>query len=179
MFKCKCRRFDGIFCDLVAGMEIHQCPAVGGEVSVKFPFPTQVILKQDGIATTYFIVGPVIGTHEAFNLCFSQHFKSRKICFIQVFRGSNGIKYMSQFLRTAMNCKMFGTSRCLKVPWIIALQTFDNGGHHGSGKKRILAVCLLSPAPAGVSEDIDIGSPESKSSILETVSFLYGGVIKS
>ena len=42
-----------------------------------------------------------------------------------------------------------------------ALQAADNGEAHALGEVRVLAVGLLSTAPARVAEDVDIGCPHA------------------
>jgi len=47
---------------------------------------------------------------------------------------------------------------------VIALQSGDVGNAHAAGEERIFAVGLLSAAPAGITEDVEIGRPEVQAS---------------
>ena len=71
-----------------------------------------------------------------------------------------------------MNSEMLGTCGCLHVFVVIALDPLNKAYTEARGQIRILAVCLVASAPAGISEYIDIGSPECKSLVYAVVAVL-------
>ena len=142
-------------------VEIPDSPAVGNEISVKAPF-TQLAHKKLACAGA-FSVYPVVCAHYAFDLCFlNKGFKCGKIGFLHVLLCSLGVKFMPYGLRTAVNGKMLcagsgfhDLSVTLQTSYI-CLAVFGC-------KERIFAISLMTSAPSRVSENVDVGSPESKS----------------
>lgn len=98
----------------MVGMKIPDSPAVGNKMSLKAPFTAKDMLKLF-TAAAGFSVCPVISTHDGFHICILyQHFKSRKIRFMEIFFRWLCIKLMTQSLRTGMNGKMLRTGSGLR-----------------------------------------------------------------
>ena len=133
-------------------------------MSLKAPFTAKDMLKLF-TAAAGFSVCPVISTHDGFHICILyQHFKSRKIRFVEIFFRWLCIKLMTQSLRTGMNGKMLRTGSRFPV-FAISLKTFYKSRSQLSGKIRILSVGLMSSSPSGITEDIHIRRPERQSLI--------------
>ena len=61
-----------------------------------------------------------------------------------------------------MDCIMLGASMRLEVFRVVTLQTFHYGNAHPFRQVRIFPVCFHAAAPAGITEDVDIRSPEGQ-----------------
>ena len=67
--------------------------------------------------------------------------------------------------RSAMHGVVLGTSYRFQIMRIITFQATDNGRPHLTCQIRIFTIALLPTSPAGITEDIDIRSPVSQSTI--------------
>ena len=145
-------------------MEILDCPAVGNHMTVEAPLVSQCILKKSLASAAGFTVGMVVSTHDRFNVSFGYAgLESGKICLVKILLGSHCIEFVADIFGTGMHRKMLCAGSCLKVVGVITLNTVNIGYTQSGCKIGILTVGLMTAAPAGISEDIYVGSPEGKS----------------
>src|SRR3569832_2294796 len=65
----------------------------------------------------------------------------------------------------------------LKVVGIIALETADKLGAQRPCQERIFSERFLSPSPAGIAQDVDIGRPDGQAEIAVVIAFALGLVV--
>ena len=145
-------------------MEIPHGPAVGDEMSFESPFTPQDVL-QGRTRAADFAVCSVISPHDRFDFSIlNAGFKGRKIRLFHILRTDFRVELMPQCFRSRMHREMFGTGCCPHV-LAIPLNTADKPDRQHRCQERVLAVGLMSPAPAGIPENIDIRRPERNSFI--------------
>ena len=108
----------------------------------------------------------VIGAHHTMYLRFSHQFpESGQVSIPKVIHGNTGVIRMAVVFRTAVYGIMFSTSHRFQILRIISFQAVDDRRTHFGCQVRVLAIGFLSTSPAGITEDIDIRSPISQSTI--------------
>src|SRR5215469_10045778 len=70
---------------------------------------------------------------------------------------------MPRGLRAAVYRIVLGRSNGVVVARVVALHTGDKGNAQAPGQKGVFAVGLLAPAPARVTENVDVRRPEIQS----------------
>ena len=130
-------------------------------MALKSPFFTQLSHKEAARAAGL-AVETVVSPHNGLDLGIAdQSFESREISLFHIFRRSFGVKAVPQFLRPAVDGKVFGAGRRFQG-LALSLQAPYEGCAQSGRQIRILAVGLLSPAPAWVAKDIHIGRPHGQ-----------------
>ena len=165
-----CRRFHGIIRYSVMLVKILDRPAVRYKMSLKAPVLPQDLLKLSAGAAGLSI-GTVIGPHYGLYTGFLyQRLKCRKVGFLHVLWRSFRIKFMTDGFRPGMHGIMLGAgSRLHGIP--VSLQPLHISHTHPAGQIGILSISLMSAAPAGITENIHIGSPEGQALVNVTVFF--------
>ena len=176
-----------------AGKEVANGATVAGNQSVETPLVAQDLLFITGLGTAGLSVNALVGTHHLGHLALlHQCLESREIGFPevalwQVFY----IELMAVPLRPAVYGEVLGAGQQLAVlahPEVFALiahtlQATHHGKAHPGGQVRVFAVGLLTASPAGVTKDVDVGSPERQALIAFDVAGtlcllrLYAGLV--
>ncbi len=135
-------------------------------MSVKSPFFPQNISQKTPASTTRLPVCAIVSTHHRLHTGFLHTcLKCRKISFPQILFIHACIEAVTHILRTAVHRKMLGTRCCLEILLIMPLQSHNIAHAKPAGQIGVLAKRLMSPSPARVAENIDIGRPERQSLI--------------
>ena len=148
--------------DHMSRVEIPYGPAVGHDVALKAPLAPQGVPQQRFAAAAGLTVGAVVSAHDGLHAgLFHQVLKGREIGLLHVLGRRLGIEAVAQILRPAVDGKMLcaggglhGLAAALKPPHI--------GLPQPGGQIGVLSVGLVSPAPAGVPEDVDVRRPEGQ-----------------
>ena len=142
-------------------------PTIGSHVSFESPQITQDRHHQSVIATTRLPFKTIIGTHHRRHAgIHHQLMESRQISIPQIISTHLRIEFVAPYFGTTVYGIMFCTSRSLQVFRIVTLQSFDDSRSHHPCQIRVFSICLLSPSPAGIPENIDIRCPKSQPFIL-------------
>jgi len=72
---------------------------------------------------------------------------------------------------------MFGTSQCLNIFGIVALQTTNESNPHLRRQKWVFAVGFLAAAPARVADEVDVGSVETDALVHHGVPVVCASVV--
>ena len=140
-------------------MEITDGPAVADHMAFESPFVPQGILQECLAAAGRFAVYTVIGAHDGFNFGFLHRgFKSRQVCFGHILRIGHRVEFMAEGFRAGMHGKMLAAGGCFQI-FPVALEAFDIPDSEPARQVRIFAVGLMSAAPAGIPEDVDVRTP--------------------
>src|SRR5262249_5604990 len=75
------------------------------------------------------------------------------------------VRCMPRGLWTAVHGEVFGRRDCLQVLRIITLKARYESHTNAGGQIRILAIGLLTTAPAGIPEDVDVGRPDGETPV--------------
>src|SRR5688572_11750067 len=81
----------------------------------------------------------------------------------------HGIERMSFGFGATMYGKVFNRCYGFIVGGVIPLKTFHKLNSQPAGEVRVFSVSFLSAAPAGVTKNIDVGRPQGKSLIDESL----------
>ena len=151
--------------------------AVRDHMALESPFFPEDFLQQRVAAAGRLPVHPVIGAHNALHIGFlDAGLKSGKIGLLQIFFAHNGVKLVAESLRAAVGGKMLGAGRRLQIP-ALSLEALNKGHAHTGGEIRVLAIGLMAPAPAGVTENIYVGGPEIQALINVPVTLCHISIV--
>ncbi len=150
---------------LVAGVEIGYRAAVGHHQILESPLVPQNSLEKPGVPAAGFVVQPLVRAHDlAHARLLNERLERRQVGFAQVPRidvvhvqgvaAPFGARVHGVVLGAGQEFSVFGVGR--------PLQAANHGHPHPGHQVRILAVGFLSPAPARVAEDVDIGGPDGQ-----------------
>ena len=171
-FQSESRRFCRGPGHVMPGMKIPDGPAVGDDMAFKVPFAAECIAQEHLAATAGLAVGAVIGTHNGFDFCFGhQILKGGKISLLQILGGGDSVELMAECLRTAVYGKVLGARGAFQM-LSIALQAMDISLAKPGCEVGVLAVGLVSAAPARIAEDVDVWRPEAQTVIDVPISLL-------
>ena len=139
------------------------------EERISNPVPQDILDQQLG-AGSRIAVYTVIGAHKAEYAGFGQALKGGQIGLIEVLLGHDGVKFMAHGLRTGVDGIVLGAGRSLIVAvFVFFLYGIDKLEAELGGEIRIFAVGFLAAAPTGITENVDVRGPESKTLINVTV----------
>ena len=160
--------------DHVTGVEVPHGPAVADHMAFKAPFFAEDVQKQCLATAAGFAIGAVIGAHDGFHVGFlHQRFESGQVGFPHVFFVGNGIKFVTDGFGAGMHGIVLGAGSQLQV-FTVALQALDERHAQTTGEVGIFAVGFMAAAPAGITEDVDVGGPVGQALI--DVPVAVGGV---
>ena len=132
-------------------------------MAVKLPLAAQDIDQQGLAAAAGFAVGAVVSTHNGFNTGFlDQCAESGEVSFPHILLGSDGIEMMAVAFGAGVNGKVLGAGSGLQVVGIFALHALNKAHAQAAGQERVLTVSFMAAAPAGITEDVDVGSPDGQ-----------------
>ena len=147
---------------MVVFVEVPDCPAVGHHMALEPPLLPKNILQQLGASIAGSAVDGVVGTHDGLHVRFlNRRFKGRQVGVLHIPPGNIHIEAVAQRLGAGMNRKMLGAGGGFQI-LPLALQTTDVRLAQNRSQVGVFAVGLVAPAPAGVTENIDIGAPEGQ-----------------
>ncbi len=151
-----------IFGVVLEGIEVADGPAVGDDISLEAPlFPEDIV--EIGVGAGGVVTELVVGAHHRPDLSIHDQLpESREVGFEEVAVANVDIKGMADRLGARVDGKVFGGGHCFQVIGIVALKASDELNPHLAGEVGIFAVGLMAPAPARITEDVDIGGPEGK-----------------
>ena len=148
--------------------------AVADHQSGEAPLLAQNLPEQAGVAAAGLAVDAVVGAHHLADVgLLHQVAEGGQIGFPEVAGGDVvDVDAVAAPLGAAVHGVVLGTGEGLVVAAGLrlsrnmhgvlgeALETADDGLPHAAGQVRVLAVGLLTTAPAGVAEDVDVGGPD-------------------
>ena len=150
-------------------MELIQIPdgaAVGYHISVKPKFVPEHALDQLVAGGSRLPIHAVIRTHDRSRMSLVNAVTERRqIGIPKILFADLGVKAVADALRAAVSHKVLQGGVGLMINRVVSLQALYIGGAHPSGEVRILAVGLMAPSPAGISENIDVGRPAGQTLI--------------
>ena len=154
------------------GVEVTYGTAVADHKALETPLAAQYLVEVTRLSAAGHGVYALVCAHHLGHVALlHQPLEGGQIGLPQVaLRQVLHIERMSVPLRSAVHGKVLGTGQQLVVPARVggftvphALQTVDHRQSHALRQVWVLAVCLLTAAPARVTEDIDVGCPERQS----------------
>ena len=87
--------------------------------------------------------------------------KARQVSVFEVVRGHVDVGLMTGGSGPLVYGVVFGCGDDARVAGIVALHAGDEGDRHSAGEERIFT-WVLSPSPARIAENVDVGSPEGE-----------------
>ena len=143
--------------DMMAGVKVPDGPAVGDHVPLKLPLSAERVAEKKLTAAAGFPVGAVVGAHDGLNLgLLYQVFKGGKIGLLKIFWRGNGVELMAERFRPAVHGKVLGTGGAFQI-LSMPLQTAHISLSHTGCQIGVFSVGLMTAAPAGIPEDVDVG----------------------
>ena len=155
--------------------EVVDCPAVRHDDAVVVPFVAEYLHQQAVASAAGFTLETVVGAHHFFHAGPPDEvFECGQICFPQVARVYVlGVETMAVPFGAGVHGEVFGAGVQLVILLSFGtLQATHDRHTHLSGEVRVFSVGFLSPAPARVAEDVDVGSPHGESLIAFQTAFL-------
>ena len=136
---------------------------------LKLPLIAQNVHQQRLRSAGRFAVDAVVRAHDALHLRFLHRRLERgQIRLVHVLRVRHGIEGMADGFRAGVHREMLGARGDLEV-LAIALQALDEPYAQPAGKIRIFTICLMTAAPARVTEDVDVRAPQGQALVNVTV----------
>ena len=140
---------------LVVLVEVPDRPAVRNKMSLKAPFAAE-FFHQHTICTAGLSVHAVVSSHHRFDAgILHQRLKSREIGLFHVPGCDNRVKAVAYRFRPAVCGKMLSTGGSLQG-FAFPLQTAHKGAAQRCSQAGVFTVGLVSAAPAGIPENVDI-----------------------
>ena len=162
VFERQRRRFRRGIGHMVMLVEVTNRPAVGRYMPLKLPLIAQNVHQQRLRSAGRFAVDAVVRAHDAFHLRFLHRRLERgQIRLVHILRVRHSVEGMADGFRAGVHRKMLGARGDLEV-LAIALQALDEPYAQPAGKIRIFTICLMTAAPARVTEDVDVRAPHGQ-----------------
>src|SRR5436190_12348885 len=143
--------------------DIADRTAIRDYITVEAPLAAQNVDHQSLVSATGFSVRAVVSTHH--RICSRLNYggaKRGQISLAQIsFRGRRVERVALRFRTTVHGIMLWGGDY-FEVLRVISLQTPDEFNAQPRRQIRVFAVSLLSPPPARVAKNIDVGTPESQ-----------------
>ena len=142
-------------------------------MAVKLPLVTQDVFQQGLAAAAGLAVRAVVSTHDGLDAgLFDQCAERGQVGLPQILLGDDRIEVMAVALGAGVNGEVLGAGGGLQVIGVIALHTLDEADAETACQERVLAVSFVAASPAGIAEDVDVGSPDGQA--LEDVAVAVG-----
>ena len=146
---------------MVGPIDVGDRLAVGNDVAVELPVAPQPVGQQGPAGTGRRTVHRVIGAHDRPGLALDHGGpERRKIGVREIAGGRVDVVPVATGLRPGMDGEMFRRRDGPVIRSVFALQAANEGNPQPCGQIGVLAVCLLTPAPAGITKDVDVGRPD-------------------
>ena len=135
-------------------------------MALEAPALTQDINQQGLGAAGSLAVDAVVRAHEGLNIGFlHRSLEGWQVGLPHVLLVGNGVELMTDGLGAGVHREVLGAGSDLQV-LAVALQALDEANTQAGGQVGILTVGLVAAAPAGVTEDVDIGAPHAEALII-------------
>src|SRR5436305_10532555 len=139
--------------------------AIRDYISLEMPGPAQCVLQKELIRAGRLTINCVVGAHDGIGMAFNnRRAKCRSVRIQLVVLADVNVGEMTCGLRPTVNSEMLRRRNNSKVVRIVSLHSSDERHSQPPAQERIFSIRLLSAAPAGIAEDIDIRCPEIQSS---------------
>jgi len=134
--------------------------AVGHDIAPEAPGAAQIILKQHIAAAGRLPVDAVVRAHDRPGLALDNGGpEGGQICILQIVRRGEDVVGVAAGFRTAMDREMLGRRDHERQVRIVPLHALDKGDADPRCQIGIFAIGFLTPAPARIAEDVDVGRP--------------------
>ena len=143
--------------------------AVTGYDTLESPFVALDALQITGVATTRLTVDALICAHDFLHIALlDKCLEGWQIGLPKVTLGKFlNVDLMTVPFRSAVDSIVFGTGKEFLVTAvtrsffeILSLETIHDSQSHPRRQIGVFTVCFLSASPSGVTEDVDVGTPE-------------------
>ena len=128
-------------------------------MALETPFPSEGLAHQIVACAAGLVIRTVVCSHDGLDPGVHQSLEGRKICLCKILLRGNGIEFVPEALRSAVDCKMLRAGGCLHHR-PLSLKTSDELDTQCCREARILSQSLVTAAPSGISENVDVGRPE-------------------
>jgi hypothetical protein len=120
----------------------------------------------------------VVGAHNFLNPAFgNKGLEGREIGGMEVTRTDRHVELMAVPFRAAMYGVMFGTGVSFIVLEVVTLQAFDGSQPDALCEEGVFTVGFHGASPSRISQDVDIGCPESQTIVRRAIIVAQGKVI--
>src|SRR5438477_8484845 len=150
---------------MVVSENIANRIAVRDYISLEMPGPTKCVLQKELICAGRLTINCVVGAHDGIGMAFdNRRAKCGSVCVQLVVLADVNVSEVTRGLRPTVNSEMLRRRDNSKVVRIVSLHSGDERHSQPPAQERIFSIRLLSAAPAGIAEDIDVRCPEIQSS---------------
>ena len=157
-------------------VKILQRRKIRDDHALKAPVFPKDLLQQQFRSAAGFPQGAVVSAHDLGDFpLFHRCLKCGKIGLPQVLGADFRIELMADGLRAGMDGIVLGAGCRHKIIGIVPLQAPDIADAHAARKPGIFPIGLLTAAPAGITEDIDVGAVQAQA--LEQIAHAMGGIL--
>ena len=174
---CQSGSLSGSLADTVTFIEVMDGPAVGNHMALMAPLATEQVYQQGLAAAAGLAVDPVVSAHDGLDLGIHDALlKSAQVGLGHILGIGLGIEGVTGTLRTAVDSKVLGAGGSLQglAP---ALEAMDIGLAQAGSQVGIFAVGLMTAAPAGITENVDIRGPVGQTLVDIPVAFGAGSIV--
>src|SRR6266496_1074687 len=146
---------------MVVSENIADRIAIRDYISLEMPGPAQCVLQKELICAGRLTIDRVVGAHDGIGMAFNNRgAKCWRVRVQFVVLADVNVGEMTRGLRPTVNSEMLRRRDNSKVVRIVSLHSGDERHSQAPAQERIFSIRLLSAAPAGIAEDIDVGCPE-------------------
>ena len=140
---------------------VSDCVAIGYDVSLETPLAPQLVLQQIFVCACRLPIDRVVGAHHRSSLSFDDSGAECGLIGVHlVVLADVHIGEVTRGLRPAMHGVVLRCRDGEIVLRVVALQSRYVSDPHLPGQKGIFTIGLLSPPPAWIAKDVEIGRPE-------------------
>ena len=142
---------------LVAGLDVAHGVAVAGDEPLELPLLAQRAVEQGLAGAPGHAVDGVVHAHHRLHLALDdRRAEGGEVGVLDVVSRGLRVEAVPQGLGAGVHGVVLGRGRHDRVVEVVALHAGDEGDPEAAGEEGILAVGLLSAAPARVAEDVDV-----------------------
>ena len=147
-------------------IDIGHRATITHDVSLESPLVAQYIRKQELTTWCTFAINTVVCSHDDFHLAFfNQHLECRKIGFPQIAFRRFHVHRMARGFWSWVNGIVFTASSSFQIDGIITLYSLYESRSHRTRKIWVFTVCLHSPTPTWIPEDVYVRTPKCQARI--------------
>src|SRR5205823_1167432 len=130
-------------------------------ISLEMPGPAQCVLQKELIRAGRLTIDGVVGAHDGTGVAFDNRGAERRRVRVQlVVLADVNVGEMTRGFRPAVNGEMLRRRDNSKIVGIVSLHSGNERHRQPPAQERIFSIRLLSAAPSGIAEDVDVGRPE-------------------
>ena len=147
---------------MLAGVvEVADGAAVSHYDAGKTPFVAEDILKETVAAAAGLSLITLVCAHNFLHVgILHNRAEGREVSLPEVAHRNFGVEAVAVSLGATVHCVVLCAGVDLEVFLVVTLHSFHSLDAHHSVEVGVLAGSLLSAAPAGIAEDVDVGTPE-------------------